>query len=135
MLKVKYNFFNYIAFEGTCPASDLRDKRFQHHSVPCSLAVVKFIPRKPRVNPLTQQGLVGVREDQNQTSRMLELTVLHDHTQSLFLHILNYFYNLCSDLSAAPYNGIFLGLHTCLHLKRIQENSSEIKSTCWVFFF
>lgn len=53
--KAKHNSFNNTAFEATCPACDFRDKRSQCHSVPCSLAVAKFIPRKPRVNPLIQK--------------------------------------------------------------------------------
>lgn len=133
-IKAKYNSFNYIAFEATWPASDFREKRFQCHSGPCSLAVVKFIPRKPRVNPLTQQGLLGIREDQNQINRTLELTVLHDHTQSLFLHILNYFYNLCSDLSAAPNNGIFLGLPTCLIFASQENIKNFISNQIYIFF-
>lgn len=58
--------------------------------------MAKLIPRKPKVNPLTQQSIFAIRsEDQDLT---VDMTVLHEYIYILLLHILNYLYYLCFDV-------------------------------------
>lgn len=54
----------------------------------------------------------------------------------LSLHILNYFYNSCSDLSAAPNNGIFLGLarHWIFASQENVRNFFSVKPNLRFFF-